>query len=125
MDRVELVRGTLDVMILKALTWGPKHGYAVTRWVGEAAGGRLEVAEGALYPALHRLERRGLVASDWGVSENNRQARFYRITAAGRRQLAADVTAWQEYVELFARVLGAGALGTPPGASPAPARAGA
>ena len=105
MDRVELVRGTLDVMILKALTWGPKHGYAVTRWVGEAAGGRLEVAEGALYPALHRLERRGLVASDWGVSENNRQARFYRITPAGRRQLTADVRAWREYVELLGRVL--------------------
>ena len=128
MDRVELVRGTLDVMILKALTWGPKHGYAVTRWVGDATGGRLEVAEGALYPALHRLERRGLVASDWGLSENNRQARFYRITAAGRRQLAADVSAWEEYVGLLARVLGADALGGSAlgggalGATPGPAR---
>ncbi len=109
MDRVELVRGTLDVMILKALTWGPKHGYGVTRWVSDATDGRLGIVEGALYPALHRLERRGLVASEWGLSENNRQARFYRITAAGRRQLAADVSAWREYVELLGRVLGAAA----------------
>lgn len=116
MDRVELVRGTLDVMILKALTWGPKHGYAVTRWVGDATDGRLDIVEGALYPALHRLERRGLVASEWGLSENNRQARFYQITPAGRRQLTADVSAWQEYVELLGRVLGA---------APAPVRSGA
>ena len=116
MDRVELVRDTLDVMILKALTWGPKHGYAVTRWVGDATDGRLDIVEGALYPALHRLERRGLVASEWGLSENNRQARFYSITPAGRRQLTADVSAWEEYVELFGRVLGA---------APAPAQAGA
>jgi transcriptional regulator len=113
MDRVELVKGTLDVMILKALTWGPKHGYAVTRWVSDTTEGRLDIVEGALYPALHRLERRALVASEWGLSENNRQARFYRITAAGRRQLAAEVSAWQEYVELLARVLAA---------APAPAR---
>ncbi len=109
MDRVELVRGTLDVMILKALTWGPKHGYAVTRWVSDTTDGRLDIVEGALYPALHRLERRGLVASEWGLSENNRQARFYRITAAGRRQLTAEVSAWEEYVALLGRVLGAAA----------------
>jgi transcriptional regulator len=107
MDRVELVRGTLDVMILKALTWGPRHGYAVTRWVSEATDGRLDIVEGALYPALHRLERRGLVSSEWGLSENNRQARYYRLTATGRRQLVADVSAWREYVELLGRVLAA------------------
>ena len=114
MDKGELVKGTLDVMILKALTWGPRHGYAVTRWVSDTSEGRLDIVEGALYPALHRLERRGLVASEWGVSENNRQARFYRITAAGRRQLGADVVAWQEYMAAFARVLGAtpGAAGS-------------
>ena len=105
MGRVELVRGTLDVMILKALTWGPKHGYAVTRWIADTTGGRLDVVEGALYPALHRLERRGWVASEWGVSENNRQARFYRITTAGRTQLQVEVSAWREYVELLGRVL--------------------
>lgn len=107
MGRVELVRGTLDVMILKALTWGPKHGYAVTRWVADVTEGRLDIVEGALYPALHRLERRGLVASEWGVSENNRQARYYRVTAAGRKQLTAEVSQWREYVDLLARVLGA------------------
>jgi transcriptional regulator len=107
MDRMEFVRGTLDVVVLKALTWGPMHGYAVSRWVADTTGGRLDVGEGALYPALHRLERKGFVTSEWGLSENNRQARFYRITAAGRRQLAAEVSAWQEYVELFGRVLGA------------------
>jgi PadR family transcriptional regulator, regulatory protein PadR len=107
MSRVELVRGTLDVMILKALTWGPKHGYAVTRWLADASGGRLEILEGVLYPALHRLEKRGLVASTWGTSENNRQARFYEITPAGRRELAAETSTLQEYTALLGRVLAA------------------
>ena len=107
MERGELIRGTLDVMVLKALTWGPKHGYAVSRWVADTTEGRLDIVEGALYPALHRLERRGFVASEWGLSENNRQARFYRITPAGRAQLDADVSAWREYVALFGRVIAA------------------
>lgn len=111
MSRVELVRGTLDVMILKALTWGPKHGYAVTRWLADASGGRLEILEGVLYPALHRLEKRGLVTSSWGTSENNRQARFYEITPAGRRELAAETSTWEEYVALLGRVLTADAAG--------------
>jgi transcriptional regulator len=111
MARVDLVRGTLDVMILKALTWGPRHGYAVTRWLADASEGRLEIAEGALYPALHRLERRGWVASEWGVSDNNRQARFYQITDVGRAQLGAEVRAWREYVELLGRVLASPAAG--------------
>lgn len=105
MGRVELVRGTLDVMILQALTTGAKHGYAVTRWVADATDGKLDVVEGALYPALHRLERRELVASEWGVSENNRQARYYKITAAGRRELRTEVAAWREYVDLLGRLL--------------------
>jgi transcriptional regulator len=108
MSRVELVKGTLDVMILKALTWGPKHGYAVTRWLTDASGGRLEILEGVLYPALHRLEKRGLVTSTWGTSENNRQARFYEITPAGRRELADETTSWEEYAALLGRVLAAG-----------------
>ena len=106
MDRVELVRGTLDVMILKALSVAPMHGYGVTRWVSDSTQGRLDIVEGALYPALHRLEKRGLVASEWGLSENNRQARFYRITPAGRKQLREEVSAWREYTELLGRVLG-------------------
>lgn len=110
MERAELVKGTLDVMILKALTWGPKHGYAVTRWVQEASDGHLDVVEGALYPALHRLERRGLVESEWGLSENNRQARYYRITTEGRRELRRETAAWEAYAAALGRVLGA----TPP-----------
>lgn len=117
MERVELVRGTLDVMILKALTWGPKHGYAVTRWVSDTTEGRLDIVEGALYPALHRLEKRALVTSEWGVSENNRQARIYRITAAGRQQLRTDVSAWREYMEVFGRVLGTSPAGGAAGAA--------
>ena len=109
MGRVELVRGTLDVMILQALTWGPKHGYAVTRWLADASDGRLEILEGVLYPALHRLEKRGLVRSTWGLSENNRQARFYAITPAGRRELTAESSALREYAQVLGRVLAAGA----------------
>lgn len=111
MTRVDVVRGTLDVMILKALTWGPKHGYAVTRWLAEASGGRLEILEGVLYPALHRLEKRGLVASTWGTSENNRQARFYEITPDGRRALAAEVSSLEDYAAMVGRVLAADAAG--------------
>ncbi len=105
MRRIELLRGTLDVMILKALTWGPRHGYAVSRWIADVTEGGLDIMEGALYPALHRLEKKGLVASDWGLSENNRQARYYRITPAGRMALTAEVTAWQEYAALLGRIL--------------------
>ena len=107
MAQVDLVKGTLDVMILKALTWGQKHGYSVTRWVTNATDGKLEIAEGALYPALHRLEKRGAVQSEWGLSENNRQARFYSITPVGRSMLRKEVSAWREYVDLLARVLNA------------------
>lgn len=107
MAQVDLVKGTLDVMILKALTWGAKHGYSVTRWVTNATDGKLDIAEGALYPALHRLEKRGAVESEWGVSENNRQARFYSITPAGRALLRKEVSAWRTYVDLLGRVLNA------------------
>lgn len=107
MAPVDLVKGTLDVMILKALSWGPKHGYSVTRWVTGATDGKLDIAEGALYPALHRLEKRGAVTSEWGVSENNRQARFYEITPQGRAMLRKEVSAWRAYVDLLSRVLSA------------------
>ena len=82
-DSLELLRGTLDVLVLRACTWGPRHGYAVARWIEDATGGALQVEEGALYHALHRLERRGWVSSEWGVSETNRRARYYALTAAG------------------------------------------
>ena len=79
-DEPELLKGTLDVLVLKALTWGPRHGYAVARWIEDATGGTLQIEEGALYHALHRLEKRGSLASEWGVSETNRRARYYSLT---------------------------------------------
>jgi len=102
-----IMQGTLDVIVLKAVSWGPRHGYAITRWVRQTTEGALDIEEGALYPALHRLERRGLVESDWGLSENNRRAKFYQLTPAGQRHLRNEAAAWQRYADLLARVLGA------------------
>ena len=110
-DEVAVVQGTLDVIILKALSWRPQHGYAVSRWVKDTTDGALDLEEGALYPALHRLERRGLVASEWGLSENNRKAKYYRITADGRRHLRAEAAAWQRYAAMLGKVLAAQAPG--------------
>ena len=98
-DSLDLVKGTLDMLVLKALTWGPRHGYAVARWIEDATRGALQIEEGALYHGLHRLERRGWVASEWGVSETNRRARYYTLTAAGRQQLAAQTATWTRYAE--------------------------
>lgn len=104
---MELVQGTLDVLVLKALQWGPRHGYAVTRWIKATTRDVLAVEEGALYPALHRLERKGMVESEWGVSENNRRAKFYQLTPRGRGALAAETASWAEYARAVDRVLGA------------------
>ena len=98
-DSLDLLRGTLDVLVLKALTWGPRHGYAVARWIEDVTTGALQVEEGALYHALHRLEKKGLVASEWGVSETNRRAKYYTLTAAGRQQFAAQTATWTRYAE--------------------------
>ena len=83
---VSLTRGTLDLLILKALSWGPRHGYAVAEWVGEATASAVLVGEGTLYPALHRLERAGFVQAEWGLSEHNRHAKFYKLSTTGRRR---------------------------------------
>ena len=96
---MDLLKGTLDVLVLKALTWGPRHGYAVARWIEDATTGQLQVEDGALYHALHRLEKQGWLDSEWGVSEANRRARYYTLTAAGRRQLAAKTATWTRYAE--------------------------
>jgi PadR family transcriptional regulator, regulatory protein PadR len=96
-DNLDLLKGTLDVLVLKALTLEPRHGYAVARWIEDATDGVLEIEEGALYHALHRLEKQGWLTSDWGVSENNRRAKYYSLTAAGRRQFAARTAAWTRY----------------------------
>jgi transcriptional regulator len=100
-----LVRGTLDILVLKALSWEPAHGYAVATWIRERSGDAFLVEEGALYPALHRLERRGAIASEWGLSDNNRKAKYYRLTARGRAQLRAEATHWERYVGAVGRIL--------------------
>jgi PadR family transcriptional regulator PadR len=98
-DSLDLLKGTLDVLILKALTWGPRHGYAVARWIEDATTGTLQIEEGALYHALHRLEKREWVTSEWGVSDTNRRAKYYTLTRAGRQQLIAQSVTWTRYAE--------------------------
>jgi transcriptional regulator len=102
---VSLMRGTLDLLILKALAWGPRHGYAVAEWIGQVTDDRLLVGEGTLYPALHRLERQRLVEATWGLSDNNRRARYYQLSTAGRRRLVSGTSSWQRFVEAAGRAL--------------------
>ena len=102
---VDLLQGTLDILVLKSLSWGPRHGHGVARIIHETTSGMLEVTDGSLYVALHRLEERELVASEWGLSDKGKRARFYRLTPAGRRYLKAETAAWQRYVESVARLL--------------------
>jgi transcriptional regulator len=101
----ELMQGTLDMLVLKTLCRGPLHGYAIAEFIERTSADVLRVEEGALYPALHRLELRGLLASDWGVSDNNRRAKFYRLTAAGRRQLTREAGYWQRMTAGIARIM--------------------
>lgn len=102
-----LLQGTLDVLLLKALVWGPRHGYGVASWIRATTDEGLNVEEGALYTALHRLERRGWLSSQWGVSENNRRAKYYKLTTAGRRGLRESMRAWTTYAEAVFKVLNA------------------
>ena len=104
---LDLLRGTLDVLVLKTLAWGPRHGYDVARWIRERSAEALRIEEGALYTALHRMEARGWIAAEWGVSENNRRAKFYRLTTAGRQQLTRQSADWARYAEAVFRVLNA------------------
>jgi PadR family transcriptional regulator PadR len=103
--RGDLLQGTLDMMILKALTRGAMHGYAVMEFIQQTSDDVLRVEEGALYPALHRLELRGLIQAEWGVSENNRRAKYYRLAAAGRKHLAAEASNWDRLSAAIARVM--------------------
>ncbi len=98
-QRTDLLQGTLDMLILKALSLGPMHGYGVGQRIMQLAEDLLRVEEGSLYPALYRLEEQGWIKSEWGTSENNRRARFYKLTAAGRKQLGAEEEHWQRLVE--------------------------
>ena len=100
-----LLQGTLDVLILKTLSWGAMHGYAVSRWIRQRTDDVLAVEDAALYQALHRLERRGWIEAEWGLSENNRRAKYYRLTAAGRAQLRAEAESWRQYATAVFKVL--------------------
>src|SRR5207237_8284275 len=95
---VGLLQGTLDVLVLKALSWGPRHGHGVARVIRDSTSGTLDVTDGSLYVSLHRLEERGLVGSEWGLSDKGKRARFYRLTTAGRQQLKTEASAWERYV---------------------------
>jgi PadR family transcriptional regulator, regulatory protein PadR len=103
----DLLYGTLDVLVLKTLTWRPMHGYAISNWVRQRTDGTLELDDAALYKALHRLEQQGYVESEWGLSENNRKARYYQLTAQGRKQLRAESTVWRSYAAAVFKVLDA------------------
>jgi PadR family transcriptional regulator PadR len=103
----DLLRGTLDALILKTLTWGPRHGYGVAAWIRETSRDALTVEDRALYLALHRLEDKGWVGSAWGLSDNNRRAKFYQLTAKGRAQLRAESSRLARYAEGLFRVLNA------------------
>jgi PadR family transcriptional regulator len=102
-----LLRGTLDVLILKALSWGPRHGYAVAEWIRTVTDEQLLVEEGPLYTALHRLEQRGWLSAEWGYSDNNRKAKYYQLSRTGRQQLRAEVSSWERYVRAVTKALGA------------------
>lgn len=106
-SKLEFLRGTLDVLILKALMWGPLHGYAITNLIRLQSDDALVVEEGTLYPALWRLETKGLLESEWGLSENNRKAKYYSLTTMGRHRLHDEVKTWEAYVAAVAKVLGA------------------
>jgi transcriptional regulator len=106
-SKLEFFRGTLDVLILKALVWGPLHGYAITSLIRRQSDDALLLEEGTLYPALWRLESKGLLEPEWGISENNRRAKFYSLTPEGRRQLRQETRTWQAYSDAVAKVLGA------------------
>jgi PadR family transcriptional regulator PadR len=100
-----LLQGTLDALILKTLSWGPRHGYAIARWLEEATSDALRIEEGSLYPALYRMERRGWIEAEWGISELNRKAKFYRLTPAGRRQLETETEQWSSFTTAVSKVL--------------------
>jgi PadR family transcriptional regulator PadR len=106
-EQTDVLKGTLDLMILKSLSWGATHGYGVTKWIRQTTDGTLDIDDGALYPALHRLERRGWIEAEWGVSENNRRAKYYRLTREGRGQLRRELTSWARFAEALTKIVNA------------------
>ena len=110
-EPLPVLKGTLDVLALKALTWGPMHGFEITRWLEQRSDSALELDESALYQALYRLEARGLVEAEWGISEKNRRVRLYRMTAAGRAHLQAELARWGRYAAAVNGILAAASRG--------------
>jgi len=104
-QELQVLQGTLDVLVMQALSRGPDHGYAITRWIREVTDEELQVEDRALYLALHRMEERGWVESDWGLTENNRRAKYYALTAVGRRELAREAKRWRRYAAAVGKVL--------------------
>lgn len=102
---LDLLQGTLDTIILKTLSWGPRHGYAIAQWIHETTGGALLVEDRALYVALHRLEDRGYVDAEWGLSDNNRRAKYYRLTATGRKALREKAAEWSTYTAAVGKIM--------------------
>jgi PadR family transcriptional regulator PadR len=105
MSTLSLLQGTVDLLILRALQAGPIHGYAVSRWVRERTDGVLALEDAALYQALHRLEGRGWIDAEWGLSENNRKAKYYRLTPTGRQQLRSEISVWKKYAQAVFKVI--------------------
>ena len=103
--RSDLLQGTLDVMILKALSWGPMHGFGVAKWIRHLTTEVLQIEDSALYPALHRMEHRTWIEAEWGVTENKRRAKYYKLTAAGRKELRARVATWDRYASAVTKVI--------------------
>jgi transcriptional regulator len=103
--QLDLLQGTLDVLVLRALSWSPMHGYAVARFIHAGSDGTFTVLDGALYTSLHRMEERGWLESEWGLSEKGKRAKFYRLTTAGRRALRTETTSWNDYVAAVGRVM--------------------
>ena len=106
-DATELLHGTLDTLILKTLSWGPRHGYAIARWIQDTTDDALQIGEGSLYPALYRAERKGWIEAEWGLSENNRKVKFYRLTTAGRARLRLELAQWGQFSSAVSKVLNA------------------
>ena len=104
---LDILLGTLDVLVLKTLSWGPRHGYGVARWIRESSGNTFRILDGALYTSLHRLEERGFVDAEWGHTDGGKRAKFYRLTAAGRRTLRQETSDWERYAQGVARVFAA------------------
>jgi transcriptional regulator len=104
-QNLDLLQGSLDVIVLKTLTWQPMHGFGIARWIQRVTDDSFQVEEGSLYPALYRLENKGFVKAEWRLTENNRRAKYYRLTAAGKRQLAASTETWNAFAGAMAKIM--------------------